>query len=127
MGNQGRSDFNLTLLQDGTIELKFLADNGATFSAILGSEQAGEVATGLLSAAHGSALLVGPAPQPLQIGPVAINAAVPVNNWYFGDTSTEGQKAVVVEVGRTKIGFGIGRDQMRASVVRWSALRGRRE
>src|SRR5262249_37710307 len=42
-----------------------------------------------------------------------IDAGIPVNHWYFGDLPTQGQKAIIVEIGHTKIGFGIGTDQMR--------------
>lgn len=103
--------FNVTLLQDGNIQLRFLTAAGETLFALCTPEQVGEIATSLLSAGHASANLVGSPPQPAQLGQVKINAAIPVSQWYFGNIGW--QQAVIVETGRTKIGFAVGRDQLR--------------
>lgn len=113
MQKKDRADFNMTLLQDGNVELNFLWADGTSFGAICPPEQIGQIATALLSAAHASAQLVGPSPLPAQIGPIAVSNGIPVNYWYFGDLPTHGQKAIIVEIGHTRIGFGIGADQMR--------------
>jgi hypothetical protein len=55
MQKRDRADFNMTLLQDGNVELNFLQADGTDFGAILPPEQTGQIATALLSAAHASA------------------------------------------------------------------------
>jgi hypothetical protein len=105
-------NFRVILHRDGNIEFKFLSGDKERFSAICDPQQVSTLATALLSAAHGSAHLVGSAPK-AQLGSVPLDAAIPVTNWYFGDTNSQGQKAVVVEIGKTKIGFIVNSDQMR--------------
>jgi hypothetical protein len=105
-------NFQVILRRDGNIEIKFLAGDQERFSGICDPQQVGTIATGLLSAASSSVQLVGTSAQP-QIGNVALDAAIPVTNWYFGDTKSIGQKAVVVEIGKAKIGFIVTHDQMR--------------
>jgi hypothetical protein len=113
MQKRDRADFSMTLLQDGNVELNFLQADGTNFGAILPPDQIGQIATALLSAAHASAQLVGPSPLPAQPGPMPISNGIPVNYWYFGDLPTPEQKAIIVQIGHTKIGFGISGDQMR--------------
>jgi len=107
-------DFRVTLLQDGKIECKFLSGEKELFCLFFGPDQVGGLATALLAGAHGSCQLVGGHTEKPQTGNIELNIALPVRNWYFGDTATRGQKAVIVEIGNTKIGFIVNSDQMRA-------------
>lgn len=112
MDNLEKADFQVILLQNGNVEIKFLTANGQPFSATCSDEDIGNVATALLSAAHSSANLVGTPPIP-QTGLISVKTPIPVNQWYFADIERRQEKAVVVEIGRVKIGFAVGRDQMR--------------
>jgi hypothetical protein len=104
-------DFRVILRQSGAIELKFLSGTQERFSIACNPEQIGTIAAGLLSAVYGSGQLVGGV-QPPSVGSVNVSAAIPVTNWYFGET-TPGQKAVVVEVGKTRIAFNVPSQQTR--------------
>jgi hypothetical protein len=107
-------NFQVAVRRDDNIEFKFLDGDKERFMAVCEPSQIGAIATGLLSAASNSAQLVGPAPPKQQPGPITIDAAIPVSNWYFGETKTPGQRAVVIEIGKTRIGLLVTDDQMRA-------------
>jgi hypothetical protein len=42
-----------------------------------------------------------------------LEKTIPVRNWRFGDTKTQGQKAIAVQVGETTIGFTVQEAEMR--------------
>jgi hypothetical protein len=114
-------DFQVILHQDGNIGFRFLVGQQERFSAICEPQQIGHFIAPLLEAMHASGRLVGTSTQlppgaPVRLPPAQVlplERAIPVSNWYFGDTNIQGQKAVIVEIGKAKIGFVVSQDQMR--------------
>jgi hypothetical protein len=67
----------------------------------------------LLQAAQASSRLTDDASKPLPTDRMKFDATVPVNNWFFGSTPTDGQKAVGLQIGGTTIGFTVLESEMR--------------
>jgi hypothetical protein len=107
-------NFRTILLQDGNVEFKFVDGDGKQiFSAICNPEQVSTLATSLLSAVGAAGRLIKGTENSAVLGPVRIDAEIPVTNWLFGETKTQGTKAIVTQIGETKIGFAITEDRMR--------------
>jgi hypothetical protein len=104
----------IILLDDGNIQIKFSSATGDLFC-VLTPEQAASLATNLLNGVSASYTLMTPsdAPPAPSVGLTKINATIPVQNWKFGHTASQNQKAAILQIGGTNVGIAVNDDQLR--------------
>ncbi len=104
----------IKLLDDGNIQLKFVAITGdADLFCTLTPQQAASLAAHLLTNVGASYYRTSPGFFSPPLGPFKVDALVHAHHWSFGHTDSQNQKAAVLHIGNATIGVPVNDDRLR--------------